>query len=75
MAADHSEMLDQTTPAESAIKRAISVLNMEAGRLRMKADYWTRTGSPNDQGIQDMQDDAAELDAVRAYLEQFVTRA
>lgn len=66
--------IPETTPSEAAIKRAISALNIEAGRLLMKADDWTHRGSPNVQAIQDMQSDAAELYAVRAYLEQFVTR-
>ncbi len=64
----------QPTPPEVAIKRAISVLNIEAGRLRKKADDWAARGSPNFRAIQDMQSDAADLEAVRAYLEQFVTR-
>lgn len=66
-------MQDKTPPAD-ALKRAISVLNTEAMRLREKAARWNGTSDAVERHVQIMQQDAAELDAVRAYLEQFVTR-
>ncbi len=66
--------MTETWPTEQALKRAISALNIEAGRLRMKADDWAVRGSPNVNAIRLMREDADELATVRDYLEQFVTR-
>lgn len=64
----------QTTPPEDAIKRAISVLNVEVSRLHEKAARWEMTSDAVARHVHVMREDAAEVAAVRAWLEQFVTR-
>jgi hypothetical protein len=59
-------------PPEDVVKRAISLLNCEVSRLRLKAADWRSMGPSSSADLLDS--DAAEYEQVRDYLEQFVTR-
>jgi hypothetical protein len=58
-------------PSEEALGRAITVIYCEARRLEEKAAAWRADGSIF---ADRLDEDAAELWSVRAWLERFVTR-